>query len=138
MSEGHTNVTVAVEPCGSPDHPDCGLRELLPRLGDRWSVMTIAELSQGPRRFREVQRGLHGISQRMLTRTLRLLERDGLVLRTVYPTVPPSVTYELTERGESLRALVGQLTSWSLAHKDAIAESRARWDAGRAPGARPA
>lgn len=132
MSPGHTEGTAVLEPCGSPEHPDCGLRDLLDRIGDRWSVMAIAELGSGPRRFRELQRGLHGISQRMLTLTLRRLERDGLVLRTVYPTVPPAVTYELTDRGASLTLLIGQLVDWSSLHKDAIEESRARWDAERA------
>jgi DNA-binding HxlR family transcriptional regulator len=129
MSAGHTAVTGALEPCGLPEHPDCGIRDVLDRIGDKWSVLAIVELSSGVRRFRQLQRGLHGISQRMLTLTLRRLERDGLVLRTAYPTVPVTVTYELTERGRSLTHLVRQLADWSLAHKDAIAESRQAWDA---------
>lgn len=129
MSAGHTAVTDALEPCGLPEHPDCGIRDVLDRIGDRWSVLAIVELSSGVRRFRQLQRGIHGISQRMLTLTLRRLERDGLVLRTAYPTVPVTVTYELTERGRSLTHLVRQLADWSQAHKDAIAESRQAWDA---------
>ncbi|MFG1917963.1 winged helix-turn-helix transcriptional regulator [Micromonospora sp. NPDC048898] len=129
MSVGHTVVTAALEPCGLPEHPDCGIRDVLDRIGDKWSVLAIVELSVGTRRFRELQRAIHGISQRMLTLTLRRLERDGLVLRTVFPTVPATVTYELTDRGRSLTHLVRQLTDWSLAHKDAIAESRQAWDA---------
>ncbi|MFJ8582020.1 winged helix-turn-helix transcriptional regulator [Micromonospora sp. NPDC093277] len=129
MSAGHTPVTDLLQPCGAPDHPDCGIRDVLDRIGDKWSVLAIAELSTGTRRFRELQRGIHGISQRMLTLTLRRLERDGLVLRTAYPTVPVTVTYELTERGRSLTYLVRQLADWSLANKDAIGESRRRWDA---------
>ncbi len=117
-----------LQPCGQPEHPDCGIRDVLDRLGDKWSVLAIVEMSPGARRFRELQRGIHGISQRMLTLTLRRLERDGLVLRTAYPTVPVTVTYELTERGTSLTHLVKQVADWSLAHKDAIAESRRRWD----------
>ncbi|MER7335344.1 MULTISPECIES: helix-turn-helix domain-containing protein [unclassified Micromonospora] len=129
MSAGHTAVTDALEPCGLPEHPDCGIRDVLDRIGDKWTVLAIVELSSGVRRFRELQRGIHGISQRMLTLTLRRLERDGLVLRTAYPTVPVTVTYELTARGRSLTHLVRQLADWSLAHKDAIAESRRAWDA---------
>ena len=128
MSVGHTNGTPVVEPCGQPGHVDCGIREVLDRIGDKWSVLTIVELASGTRRFSELQRAIHGISQRMLTLTLRRLERDGLVLRTAYPTVPVSVTYELTDRGESLTHLLRQLADWSLAHKDAIADSRHAWD----------
>jgi DNA-binding HxlR family transcriptional regulator len=129
VSAGHTPVTPVLEPCGRPDHPDCGIRDVLDRIGDKWSVLTIVELSSGTRRFRELQRGINGISQRMLTLTVRRLERDGLVLRTVYPTVPATVTYQLTERGRSLTHLVKQLADWSLANKNAIAASRHQWDA---------
>lgn len=129
MSVGHTEVIAQLEPCGLPEHPDCGIRDVLDRVGDKWSVLTVVELSSGTRRFRELQRGIHGISQRMLTLTVRRLERDGLVLRTAYPTVPVTVTYELTDHGRSLVHLVKQLADWSLANKDAIAQSRHRWDA---------
>ena len=128
MSVGHTGVTPPVEPCALPEHPDCGIRDVLDRIGDKWSVLTIVELASGSRRFMELQRAIFGISQRMLTLTLRRLERDGLVSRTAYPTVPVSVTYELTDRGESLTDVLKQLAGWSLAHKDAIAESRREWD----------
>lgn len=104
-------------------HPD-----VLDRIGDKWAVLVIVELSSGTRRFRELQRAIEGISQRMLTLTVRRLERDGLILRTVYPTVPTTVTYELTERGASLTHLVKHLADWSLANKDAIAKSRHQWD----------
>lgn len=117
-----------LEPCGLPEHPDCGIRDVLDRIGDAWSVLVVVELSSGTRRFRQLQRGVHGISQRMLTLTLRRLERDGLVIRTVYATVPATVTYELTDRGRSLTVLVQQLADWSAAHKDAIAESRHTYD----------
>ena len=129
MLAGHTQVTDTLQPCGLPEHPDCGIRDVLDRIGDKWSVLAIVELSSATRRFRELQRSIHGISQRMLTLTLRRLERDGLVLRTAFPTVPVTVTYELTERGRSLTHLAKQLADWSLANKDAIAESRRRWDA---------
>ncbi|WP_422739098.1 winged helix-turn-helix transcriptional regulator [Micromonospora sp. WMMD729] len=88
----------------------------------------IVELAAGPRRFRQLQRAIHGISQRMLTLTVRRLERDGLVLRTVYPSVPAQVDYRLTETGASLTHLVKALTDWSLAHREAIAAARQAYD----------
>lgn len=131
MSATHTDVTdlpAALDPCGLPEHPDCGIRDVLDRVGDKWSVLVIVELSSGPRRFRQLQRAVDGISQRMLTLTVRRLERDGLVLRTVYPTVPAQVDYRLTETGASLTHLVKALADWSLAHRDAIAEARHAYD----------
>ena len=131
MSVTHTEVTTQpadLEPCGLPEHPDCGIREVLDRVGDKWSVLVIVELANGPRRFRQLQRAIAGISQRMLTLTVRRLERDGLVLRTVYPTVPAQVDYRLTETGASLTHLVQQLAEWSLTHRDSIAESRRTYD----------
>ncbi|NUT05889.1 MAG: helix-turn-helix transcriptional regulator [Hamadaea sp.] len=131
MSPTHTAVTTLVadlEPCGHEDHPDCGIRDVLARLGDKWSVLVIVELAGGPRRFRELQRAIHGISQRMLTLSVRRLERDGLVVRTVYPTVPAQVDYRLTDLGASLTHLVRQLTDWSVAHKEVIAEARDAYD----------
>jgi DNA-binding HxlR family transcriptional regulator len=127
MSVAHTEVTPLIEPCGLPEHTDCGIRDVLDRFGERWSVLLIVELASGPRRFRELQRGVHGISQRMLTLSLRRLERDGLVARTAVPTVPVSVSYDLTGLGRSLTRLIKQLADWSLEHRDAIAEARRRW-----------
>ncbi|WP_309082281.1 helix-turn-helix domain-containing protein [Zhihengliuella sp.] len=118
-----------MEPCGLPTHPDCGIRDVLDRVGDKWTVLVIVELSNGPRRFRELQRAVAGISQRMLTLTVRRLERDGLVERTVYPTVPAQVDYRLTETGASLTHLVQALASWSLEHRTSIARARATYDA---------
>ncbi|MFF5083640.1 winged helix-turn-helix transcriptional regulator [Actinoplanes sp. NPDC000266] len=131
MSVRHTEVTTGaaeLDPCGLPEHPDCGIRDVLDRVGDKWSVLVIVELANGPRRFRELQRAIDGISQRMLTLTVRRLERDGLVLRTVYATVPAQVDYRLTESGASLTHLVKALTDWSLEHRAAIAESRRSYD----------
>ncbi|WP_017581525.1 winged helix-turn-helix transcriptional regulator [Nocardiopsis valliformis] len=134
MSPGHTEVTaevaeaVELEPCGQPEHADCGIRDVLDRVGDKWSVLVIVELSNGPRRFRQLQRAVDGISQRMLTLTVRRLERDGLVLRTVYPTVPAQVDYRLTETGASLTHLVKALAEWSLKHRDVIARTRQTYD----------
>lgn len=129
MSQGHMEVTALLEPCGKADHPDCGIRDVLTRVGDKWSVLVIVELASGIRRFRELQRAIDGISQRMLTLTVRRLERDGLVTRTVFPSVPAQVTYELTDLGSSLTHLVKQLADWSLAHREDIATSRADYDA---------
>lgn len=126
MSVGHTEVTL--EPCGAEDHVDCGVGAVLERLGSKWTVLVIAELSPGPRRFRQVQRAIFGISQRMLTLTLRQLERDGLVSRTVFPAVPPQVTYALTERGQSLTSVVSVLVSWAQEHQLPIQASRQEWD----------
>ncbi|WP_410539836.1 winged helix-turn-helix transcriptional regulator [Streptomyces sp. KL2] len=131
MSPTHTGVTTApadLAPCGQEDHPDCGIRDILDRIGDKWSVLVIVELAGGPRRFRQLQRAIDGISQRMLTLTVRRLERDGLVLRTVYPTVPAQVDYRLTETGAGLTHLVKALADWSLTHRAAIAEARHRYD----------
>ena len=132
MSVTHTEVTAGpaeLDPCGQPDHPDCGIRDVLDRVGDKWSVLVIVELANGARRFRQLQRAIDGISQRMLTLTVRRLERDGLVLRTVYPTVPAQVDYRLTEIGASLTHLVKALADWSLEHRNRIADARHAYDA---------
>ncbi|MGW2277654.1 winged helix-turn-helix transcriptional regulator [Streptomyces sp. NPDC001770] len=139
MSVGHTGVTTSEpqEPvivCETPQD-ECGVRDVLDRLGDKWSVYVIVELASGVRRFKELQRRIPGgVSQRMLTLTVRRLERDGLVNRTVYPTVPPQVEYELTELGHSLTHLVKALADWSIEHRPVIAAAREAWDdAGRTP-----
>lgn len=131
MSATHTTVghDHPLEPCGSLDHEDCGLRMILDRLGEQWTVMALAELAPGPRRYRELERSLEGISQRMMTLTLRRLERDGHVLRHVEPTVPPSVTYELSALGRSFALEVASLVVWSRRHKAEIEGARARFDA---------
>lgn len=132
MSLTHTAVTTPsaeLEPCGRADHPDCGIRDVLDRLGDKWSVLVVVELAAGPRRFRELQRSIEGVSQRMLTLTVRRLERDGLVSRTVYPTVPARVDYRLTDVGASLTHLIKALTQWSFEHRPVIADARDRYDA---------
>ncbi|MGW4094673.1 winged helix-turn-helix transcriptional regulator [Nocardia sp. NPDC004750] len=131
MSPTHTAVTAGVAElasCGQPDHRDCGIRDVLDRVGDKWSVLVIVELANGPRRFNQVHRAIDGISQRMLTLTVRRLERDGLVDRTVYPTVPTQVDYRLTETGASLTHLVKALADWSLAHREVIAHARRTYD----------
>ncbi|ABW12294.1 transcriptional regulator, HxlR family [Parafrankia sp. EAN1pec] len=113
-------------PCGDDD---CGVRDVLDRIGDKWTVLVVVELSKGVRRFRELQRAIPGISQRMLTLTTRRLCRDGIVHRTVHATVPAQVDYRLTPVGESLINAVLALVDWSRAHGDAIAAARLAWDA---------
>ncbi|WP_208456530.1 helix-turn-helix domain-containing protein [Burkholderia sp. BCC1644] len=113
-------------------------RQILDRIGDKWSLYIIATLNDGPRRFNELKRVIDGVSQRMLTLTLRGLERDGLVTRTVFPTIPPRVDYALTPLGETLLEPVMALVMWAEKNTQPIAQARARFDdaadAVRAPG----
>jgi DNA-binding HxlR family transcriptional regulator len=104
------------------------MTDILSRVGDKWSVMIVMLLGPGPKRFNEIRRAINGISQRMLTLTLRGLERDGLVTRTVFPTIPPRVDYELTELGQSLRCPIDALGEWAFANRDKISAARARFD----------
>src|SRR5437868_7589004 len=101
---------------------------VLARVGDKWSVLIIVMLGDGPKRFNEIKRALGSISQRMLTLTLRGLERDGLVTRTVFPTIPPRVDYELTKLGRSLLEPVSALGLWARQNRLAIQEARDRFD----------
>lgn len=113
------------------DHGVCTLlSETLARIGDKWTVLVVEQLSEGrgPRRFNEIRRSIDGISQRMLTLTLRALERDGLVTRTVHPTIPPRVDYELTELGRSLRRPLVAVAEWARDNRAAIAEARKNFD----------
>ncbi len=109
---------------------DCrAVSEVLARVGDKWTVLVVSTLGDGPKRFNELRKALGSISQRMLTLTLRALERDGLVRRTVFPTVPPRVEYELTRLGRSLLEPVSGLSLWARKNRAAIAEARLRFDA---------
>ena len=110
-------------------HEECRLREVLDRVGDKWSLLVIYLLGGGTRRFMDLLRSIDGISQRMLTVTLRGLERDGLVTRTVHPVVPPRVDYALTPMGRTLLESVGPLMEWSVAHTADVAAARAAYDA---------
>lgn len=105
------------------------VRQLLDRVGDKWTMLVMRELAEQRMRFTELLRSIDGISQRMLTRTLRELERDGLVTREVYPEVPPRVEYEVTPLGLTLLPPVTALAEWAVAHRDDIERSRARYDA---------
>lgn len=112
------------------------MRQVLDRVGERWSLLAVVALGDGPVRFNSLRRALAGVSQRMLTLTLRRLERDGLVLRTVHPTVPPQVDYALTPLGRSLLAQVQGLLDWSVQHAVQMDDARKRFDAARPQDAR--
>ncbi len=114
-----------------PDHnsTDCrAVSGVLARVGDKWSVLIIVLLGDGPKRFNEIKRMVGGISQRMLTLTLRGLERDGLVTRTIFPTIPPRVDYELTKLGRSLWKAVEPLGSWAQGHLRDIRTAQENFD----------
>ncbi|MEV0529343.1 helix-turn-helix domain-containing protein [Streptomyces sp. NPDC050439] len=108
---------------------DCQVRQILDRVADKWSLLTIALLEHRKLRFTELRREIDGISQRMLTVTLRQLERDGLVKRTVYPVVPPRVEYELTPLGGTLHATIQSLVTWTEQHQGEVAAARSAYDA---------
>jgi DNA-binding HxlR family transcriptional regulator len=109
--------------------PACrAVSELLSRVGDKWTVLVVKQLEGGPCRFNALKRQVGGISQQMLARTLKMLERDGMVARIVHPTVPPQVEYELTPLGRSLAVPVLALAEWSFAHLPEIQARRAAYD----------
>jgi len=110
----------------SPD--DCPVRDVLNRVGDKWSVLVLHLLSTKIRRFTELKNEIDGISQRMLTVTLRGLERDGLVSRTVYPVVPPRVDYALTDLGQSLSETINNLVDWAERNRPLIDNARNEYD----------
>ncbi|HVJ53707.1 MAG TPA: helix-turn-helix domain-containing protein [Aliidongia sp.] len=119
---------MTIEP---PDlaHEDCRkVSRVLARVGDKWTLLIVMLLRDGPRRFNEIKRMIGGISQRMLTLTLKGLERDGMVTRTVFPTIPPRVDYELTDLGRSLSQPVLELGQWARAHIPEIDAAQARFD----------
>jgi DNA-binding HxlR family transcriptional regulator len=125
----------------SPSHkhflPAClAVREVLNRVGDKWSVLIVQMLADGPKRFSELRRTIEGISQRMLTLTLKGLERDGLVTRTVYPTIPPRVDYELTDLGRTLRKPIQALAKWAQENREQIQAARNRYDTRSSPAVR--
>jgi DNA-binding HxlR family transcriptional regulator len=113
----------------APDHDACRhVLRVLGRIGDKWTVLVIARLGDGPLRYGELQRAVTGISQRMLTLTVRALERDGLVSRTVHPSIPPRVEYALTDLGRTLLDPVLALATWAIEHRGDVEESRRRYD----------
>ncbi|MBB4095862.1 winged helix-turn-helix transcriptional regulator [Brucella pecoris] len=103
--------------------------EILSRVGDKWTVLVVSYLGNHPMRFNELRRTVDGISQKMLTTTLRNLERDGFVKRTIFPTIPPKVEYELTEMGRDLLRPVRALGEWAIANEAKVMMARARYDA---------
>ena len=118
-----------MEPGITHDSGNCrAVADVLARIGDKWTVYIVALLSNGPMRFNEIRRAVSAISQRMLSLTLRGLERDGLVTRTVFPTIPPRVDYELTEVGRTLIAPLKQVGSWAIANRDYVESARAKFD----------
>ncbi|WP_082461824.1 helix-turn-helix domain-containing protein [Agromyces sp. Leaf222] len=120
-----------VDPCGAESGEARIIRDVLSRVGDKWSLLVIRMLHNGPRRFTELHRSIDGISHRMLTQTLRNLERDGLVSRRSYPEIPPRVEYTATELGRSLALPVLGLVEWASTHHASITDSRDAFDAAR-------
>jgi DNA-binding HxlR family transcriptional regulator len=110
----------------------CALTEVVDRVSGKWAIGILVAAAAGPIRFTELERAVEGISRRMLTLTLRNLERDGLLIRTVYPTVPPKVEYELTEIARELHESLAALTAWAERHRTSIAQARRAYDEAKA------
>lgn len=123
----HTTPGFAEDDAGS-----CPIRDVLDRVGDTWSLLVIINLQPAAMRFNALRRAIEGISQRMLTVTLRSLERDGLVSRTVRPTTPPEVEYALTETGHSIAVPVAALGQWAAQNRHRLVEAQSRFDAAEA------
>jgi DNA-binding HxlR family transcriptional regulator len=126
----HFVVTTSAAPelRGDPYQAGCATRRILDRIGDRWTVLVVGVLGEGDARFSELRRRVEGVSQKMLTQTLRGLERDGLVLRTVHPEVPVRVVYALTESGRTLLEPLRALQQWSIEHLGDVAVSQEAYD----------
>jgi DNA-binding HxlR family transcriptional regulator len=124
MSQGNIDVTEQV----TAEDQACTVRQVLDRVGGKWSIGILVAASKGPVRFTELERSVEGISRRMLTLTLRQLERDGLLVRTVYPTVPPKVEYRATEIALELYDSLVTLTTWAERHRATIAAAREAYD----------
>ena len=127
-------VSLAVVDVNAPDHDDVaecrGLAQIIDRVGDKWTVMVVGNLSAGPIRFNALMRAIPGVSHRMLTLTLRGLQRDGLVRRTAFATIPPRVDYELTDLGLSLTRPLAELAAWASAKRQQIEKAREDYDRG--------
>jgi DNA-binding HxlR family transcriptional regulator len=122
-----TNIPVRATEASDP-HEGCrAVAHTLARIGDKWTVMVVGSLSNGPMRYNQIARLIEGISQRMLTLTLKGLEQDGLVSRTMYPTIPPRVDYELTDLGRSLIVPLQSLYSWAVEHRPAMLAAREKF-----------
>ena len=119
-----TNTAVRAPEASNPHEACNAVVETLARIGDKWTVMVVGALSKGPIRYNEIGRRVEGISQRMLTLTLKGLEQDGLVTRTMYPTIPPRVDYELTELGRKLIVPLKALAKWARENRPAMLAAR--------------
>lgn len=115
--------------CRGDDETAGHIRDILGRIGDKWSMLVVSMLEHGPQRYGSLARDIPGISQRMLTVTLQRLERDGLVTRTSYPEIPPRVEYALSPLGESVHEPIDALAKWAYRHRDEFVSSRERFDA---------
>jgi DNA-binding HxlR family transcriptional regulator len=122
-----TSPTALVLP-GDPYHAGCPTRRILDRIGDRWTVLVVGVLGDGDARFSELRRRIEGVSQKMLTQTLRGLERDGLVRRTVYPQVPVRVEYALTDAGRTLLEPLRALQKWAIENLSEVSASQDAYD----------
>ena len=124
----HTHPRDSVQVLADPYAKNCPSRQLLDRIGDTWSVLVVIMLASGPKRYTALQRDIEGISPKMLTQTLRALERDGLIRREVFAVVPPRVDYELTELGDSLLGLVEAMEKWAVNHMGDVLAARDAYD----------
>jgi DNA-binding HxlR family transcriptional regulator len=132
MSTGEEQEGTFMSPGHKHGSGEClAVREVLNRVGDKWSVLVVVLLGDDKKRFSELRRSIEGISQRMLTLTLKGLERDGLVTRTMYPTIPPRVEYELTKLGRSLLIPITGLGEWASQNRERIQAAREKFDAQR-------
>src|SRR5579885_3083625 len=136
MTTRRTQEGTAVIPGSLHEPEDCrAVSEVLAHVGDKWTVLVVTTLGGGAKRFNELRKALGSISQRMLTLTLRALERDGLVTRTVFPTIPPRVDYALTRLGRSLLEPVNGLSAWARANRAAMEAARRKFDGAASPDA---
>ncbi|MFN8528801.1 MAG: helix-turn-helix domain-containing protein [Anaerolineae bacterium] len=128
MSVPSTNFRAWQERYRTAYASDCPVRQALDRLGDKWTTLIIGMLEDGPKRFSELRHGIQGISQKMLTQTLRSLERDGLVKRTLYPEIPPRVEYELTPLGKTLCEPIAAIIRWTEEHISEVVTAQRAYD----------
>jgi DNA-binding HxlR family transcriptional regulator len=117
----------------NPFDKSCPTRQLLDRIGDQWTVLIVLTLNDGPKRFTEIGKRVEGISQKMLTQTLRSLVRDGMLKRTAYAVIPPRVDYELTDLGRELVVPLSMLEKWATTHMGQVQEARDVFDEGQLP-----
>ncbi|MFC6161692.1 winged helix-turn-helix transcriptional regulator [Kribbella sp. NPDC058693] len=129
VTNGRHDLDELSRPGGNLSDPNCGTRLVLDRIGDKWTVLAVLRLQHGPMRFTQLRDGIGAVAPKVLTQTLRRLERDGLVTREVFAEVPPRVVYALTPLGESLIAPITAVSTWAEDHLAAITEAQAQYDA---------